>query len=85
MNRTITYAIDLETGLVVSRINSELAWPILEYDKMQPSNNFTAGYHLEKLPVYDAASSWNALRWTKKIPVAIKNLHREFWRFKPLA
>jgi hypothetical protein len=24
------------------------------------------------------------LRWSRKVPLAVKNLHREFWGIKPL-
>jgi len=81
----ITYAIDQETGLVVSRVESELAWPILDYDNMLPENGYTMNYHLEKMNVLEMAGyTWDLLKWTKKIPVEIKNLHRIFWGMKPL-
>ena len=81
----ITYAIDQETGLIISRVESELAWPILDYDNMLPENNYAMNYHLEKMDVLCVAGrAWNLLKWTKKIPVEIKNLHRIFWGMKPL-
>lgn len=78
--QTIQYAIDTETGLVISRVGSELAWPILDYDGMWPDNNYTMKYHLEKLSI-TASYCRNLLKWTRKIPKAIKNTHREFWGF----
>ena len=82
--RTITYAIN-GTGLVVSRVGSELAWPILEYDKMLPENNYEMDYHLEKITVFSVAGHiWDMLKWTKKIPQELKNKHREFWGFSKL-
>jgi hypothetical protein len=84
MNRIITYAIENDSGLVISRVGSEVAWPVLEYDKMLPANNFTAGYHLERFPVSSLGSNWRNLKWTKKIPTYLKNRHREFWSFKPI-
>lgn len=81
--KRITYAVS-DTGLVYSRIGSEIAVPVLEYDKMLPSNNFTASYHLEKAPVFILSSVWHCLTWTRKIPIDIKNTHREFWGMKLL-
>ena len=82
----ITYAVDQETGLVVSRVESELAWPILDYDNMKSENNYRIEYYLEKIPVSDTTGRvWDLLKWTKKIPVEIKNRHRIFWNMKPLA
>lgn len=77
--KTIQYAIDLHTGLTVSRVGSELAFFVLDYDKMLPENNFETAYHLEKTHII-----WNCLKWTRKIPVDIKNCHRRFWGFKEL-
>lgn len=83
--KTIQYAIEQTTGLVVSRVGSELAWPILGYDNMLPENNYAMNYHLEKMPVFMAAgSTWDTLKWTRKISTAIKNTHRIFWGMKPL-
>jgi len=75
----ITYAVDETTGLVISRVGSTLAWPILDYGAMTPENGFTPSYHLETIPVLDAACEWPHLHWTRKIPMAVKNTHRQFW------
>lgn len=82
--RTIQYAIDTETGLVISRVGSELAWPILDFENMLPENNYVMNYYLEKMTVFSAASYWYLLKWTRKIPKEIKNIHRKFWNFKAL-
>lgn len=79
--RTIQYAIDTSTGLVVSRVGSVLGWPILEYDKMLLENNFETSYHLEKIRIIEVVSSMAVLNRTRKIPKRIKNLHRKFWGF----
>lgn len=82
----ITYAIDQDTGLVVSRVESELAWPILAYDNMLPENGYAMNYYLEKMSVFAAAgTAWAMLKWTKKISIDIKNVHRAFWGMKLLA
>jgi len=83
--KNITYAVDMETGLVYSRVGSEVAVPVLDYDGMVPENNFKTNYNLEKMYVLSLSiSQWNCLKWTKKIPKDIKNLHRKFWGFKLL-
>ena len=80
--RNITYAIDLDTGLVISRVGSELAWPILQYIGIRPENLFATQFQLEKIELL--AAIWCRLKWTRKIPVEIKNIHRRFWGFKEL-
>jgi len=49
--RNIQYGIDRDTGLVWSRIGSQVAVPVLQYDKMTPQNNFQTIYELEKMDV----------------------------------
>lgn len=92
MNRIITYAVD-EDGLVVSRVGDELAWPVLDFDAIgKGGDGYEPGdfhgptrVHLEKFSLHGLHSSEYArLRWTKKIPIELKNAHREFWGFKPL-
>ena len=80
--RNITYAIDLDTGLVISRVGNELVWPILEYGGILP--DYALNYQLEKITLHTAAPCWNTLKWTRKIPVEIKNIHRRFWGFEEL-
>lgn len=85
MNKNrIEYAIDTETGLVVSRVNSEVAIPILGYDDMKPENDYQGKYHLEKMDVINLSHTWDDYKWTRKIPFGVKNNHRQFWGKKPL-
>ena len=85
MRRVIQYAIDPDTGQVWSRVGSKMAIPILDYDNMTPENNFQISYYLEKIDVIQTAGpTYNRLKWTRRIPVSIKNLHRVFWKFPPL-
>lgn len=87
--RVITYGVERDTGLVYSRVDSECAGPVLDFEAIgQGGDGYEPGdfrgpmnYKLEKMSVYDV---YPYCRWTKKIPVAVKNLHREFWGFKPL-
>ncbi len=81
--RNITYAVDYE-GHVVSRVGSEIASPVIQYADMNPENSFEITYKLEKFNVFDFSPVWDNYKWTKKIPVRIKNAHRKFWGMKPL-
>ncbi len=84
MSRNIQYAFDTETGMVISRMGSEIAIPVLQFDKMLPENNFQTQYELEKMDVSAISHCWDNYKWTKKIPQTIKNKHRQFWKLKPL-
>jgi len=84
--RHITYAVHGRDGLVISRVGSELAWPILDYDAIGKDGDFTSPlqYKLKTIPVHEAIREWAMLKWTRKIPIEIKNLHRAYWGMKPL-
>lgn len=84
MKKIIQYAFDTETGMVISRVGSNIAVPVLQFHKMLPENNFTPQYELEKMDVIAIAQCWDNYKWTRKIPVEIKNLHRRFWGLKTL-
>ena len=84
MRNRIQYAVDSETGMVISRIGSEIALPVLQFHKMVPENNFQTVYELEKMDVISIAHCWNQYKWTRKIPLGIKNVHRQFWGLKSL-
>jgi hypothetical protein len=81
----IRYGIDRETGLVWSRVGSQVALPVLQFDRMVPENNFQTIYELEKMDVIEVIGSLRSVKWTRKVPTAIKNLHREYWHMKPLS
>lgn len=82
MRKIISYAVDLDTGLFVSRVGDEFAWPILDYDGMGPENNFTPTYYLERIPVLEAGRV--LLKYTRNVPLFLKNEHRKFWGLRPL-
>ena len=83
--RTIQYMIDNNVGgLVYSRVGSEVAIPVLDFAGMKPENNFKMNYNLEKFDVLHMAYSLNNVICTRKIPTALKNIHRKFWEMKPL-
>ena len=92
MPRTITYAVD-EDGTVYSRVDREVAVPVLDFaaigqggDGFKPGNfNGPIKHNLQKFALEALYGAWASLRWTKKIPVGLKNRHRAFWGMKPLA
>jgi hypothetical protein len=81
--RTIQYGIDRDTGMVVSRVQSEVAIPVLDFAGMKPENGYETKYNLEKFNICDAHTG--PVVWTRKMSMAIKNRHRKFWGMKPLA
>ena len=86
MNKIITYAIDRTDGMVYSRVGREIAVPVLQYDRIGQGGDFTQPleYELEKCPVSELAAYWANFKWTRKIPVDLKNVHRKFWGMRPL-
>lgn len=85
--RIITFAYHKDDGLVVSRVGSEIAVPVLEFEKIGQDGDFTGPmeYHLEKFPVHSIGGrDWPRYKWTKKIPLELKNRHRAFWGFPAL-
>jgi len=81
----ITYAIDIEIGLVISRVGNEVAIPILRDGLTLPLKNFElSNYTLKKIDVLLLLSKKYSYRWTEEIPTDIKNTHRKFWGMKPL-
>jgi len=84
--RHLMYAVDLDTGEVWSRLEGDpavadmkVAVPVLEYEKIGEGGDFTKPltYHLERMSI--TALIHARLRWTRKVPLAVRNLHREFW------
>ena len=51
---------------------------------MTPENKYKMQFNLEKENVLSVAYSMRFITWTRKIPIEIKNYHREFWGMKPL-
>ena len=82
--KTIQYGIDPDTGYVWSRVDSEVAVPVIDFAAMGPSDGFAMKANLERMSTLDALPSINWVRWTRKVPIELKNMHREFWGMKPL-
>jgi len=88
----LMFAIDLDTGQVWSRLEGDptvgslrIAVPLLEYEKIGEGGDFCQPFthHLERMDI--TALIHARLRWTRKVPLEAKNLHREFWGMKPLS
>ena len=79
MNKIIQYAVDRDSGGVVSQVGSEYAWPILDYEAIGQGGDFTGPmqYNLEKIDRYRAGRVY--LHFTKRVPTEVKNIHRAFW------
>lgn len=82
--RRIEYMIDRDTGLVWSRVGSEVAIPVLDFAGMKPENSWMMNYSLEKFSIYHQGviNAW--VIHTRKIPLKMKNFHRKFWGMKPI-
>lgn len=90
--RTIQYAVDLQEGHIISRVGSEIAHPVLDFAAIgQGGHGYAKGdyrgptmYPLERMPLSALVGIYHLYRWTRKIPMKIKNRHRKFWGMKPL-
>lgn len=80
----IQYYFNLDDSHVYSRVGSEVAIPILDYEGMKPENNYQMNYYLEKYSMLSVCSDLARCVGTRKIPVHMKNLHRKFWGMKEL-
>ena len=79
--KNIKYMID-ENGAVYSQVGSEIAFPVLRYEEMNPGNNFSMQYDLCKDSIFSFIHS--IFIHTRKVPKAVKNIHRKFWGMKPV-
>jgi hypothetical protein len=87
----IRYAVDLDTGEVVSQRMDTLAfaWPILDFEGLIDEHGNATGpprYTLEEISIRESRGcvAYSRLVFTRKIPVEVKNLHRKFWGMKEL-
>jgi len=86
--RRIRYGVDQDTGLVCSELmgsseKENIAFPVLDFAGMTHKNGYEIKYFLEKMSPFHVHPHCHIV-WTRKIPVEIKNKHREFWGMKPL-
>lgn len=75
--KRIQYAVHKEDGLVISRVNDLVAWPVLEYEAIgNGGHGFLPGdyngpviYKLESFGVHTIGREWKVLKWTKRFRV----------------
>lgn len=88
---SITYAIDLDTGQVLSRAEghptaglNKVCVPVLQYERIGEGGDFSQPltYKLEAMSI--EALLHTRLKWTRKVLTEIKNLHRQFWGMREL-
>jgi hypothetical protein len=84
--KTVRYAYNRDDGIVISKVGSEVAVPVLDYDGIGKDGDFTKAveYSLERFSVYALGREYPRYVWTRNIPLKLKNKHRAFWGFKPL-
>ena len=82
--RNIQYAIEMETGLIISKVDRRIYHPVLDFDGMKPENNWRMVYNYEEMSFEVLFGVYHYYKWTRKIPKEIKNFHRKYWRFKEL-
>jgi len=71
-------------GYIFSRVGSEVAIPVIDFDGMKPENNYEIKHNLEKFDVLTVAREVGHCIGTRKIPIEVKNHHRKFWGMKEL-
>jgi hypothetical protein len=89
-NRSIRYGVDQDTGLVVSRVGNEVAWPVLDFEAIgQGGDGYAPGdfngptrYELHKFPAGQGDN--RRVRWTRNVPFEAMTEHRAFWGFPPI-
>lgn len=80
----LSYGIDYD-GMSYSRKGDQIAYWKLDYLGMSPQNNYQSQYDLSTCRVGSLTSNqWNAITWTRLLPMATKNIHRIFWGLPPL-
>ena len=79
----IRYMVNKDDGIVYSQVYHDVAVPVLDFEGMKPENNWKMACNLEKTPDHQVYPYCHLIH-TRKIPVELKNVHREFWGMKPL-
>ena len=78
MNQLL-FRYDLD-GHIYSVMGREMVYPVLDFAGMKPENNFETNYNLEKMRRDEQVP----VIGTKKVPLRIKNAHREVWGMPPV-
>jgi hypothetical protein len=78
--KNITYGVDSET--FYARCGDRVAFFELDYKNMKAENSFEAKYVIGSCPVFQMDIS--SIRFTKKIPLSIKNQFRKHFKLPEL-
>lgn len=81
----LSFAIHYEGDHWICRQDDRIIYPSINYEGMKPENKFEAdpAYFLEKTTIWDFMSFFDQYKFTKKIPLSIKNEFRAFLGMKP--
>lgn len=82
-SRKIIYCVDRDTGLVVSKLGADYAWPVLDFAGMNPEDGFRTHYNLEIILGADVerngyAASLGIIAATHVSP-ELRLAHQAFW------
>jgi len=81
--KNITYGVDGET--FYARCGDRIAFFELNYVDMKQENGFESTYKISEFNVLSVrAGTWDNIRWTKKIPLVIKNKFRKHFNLPEL-
>jgi len=81
--RNITYGVDGES--FYARCGDRVAFLELDYVNMTKENNFESKYIIFDVFIHNILPDvWNDIRWTKKIPLSIKNQFRKYFKLPEL-
>jgi len=81
--KNITYGVDGET--FYARCGDRIAFFELNYVDMKQENGFESTYKISEFNVLSVrAGTWDNIRWTKKIPLVIKNKFRKHFKLSEL-
>lgn len=87
----LMFAYDNDTGLWWSRVEDhpaatteKIAVPILDYEAIGVDGDFTRPFEYRLEAMTTEALQHANLVWTRKVPLHIRNLHRDFWGLQAL-
>ncbi len=90
--RRLMYGEDEDSGCVVSRLGSEYAWPVLDFEGIgQGGEGYEPGdfrgpmrYQLERISIFGVGSCRPTPLAPAKVPRELRNRHRTFWGLEAL-
>lgn len=81
--KNITYGVGSDS--FYARCGDRVAFFELDYNNMKPENNFELSFVIGQCDIFELHSSrFDTIRWTKKIPISIKNKFRKHFNLPEL-